>query len=102
MSRWIRVAAAAEVADGRAKAVDAEGVRVALFRDGDAWYATEEACPHQGASLVDGTFHEGKIICPLHSWVFDAKTGKCPRESHEPVEVYPVRCDGEWVEVEIA
>ena len=90
-----------ELPDGRGRAVSAGDSRVALFRDGDSCHAIDEACPHQGASLADGTLHEGRVICPLHNWIFDVRTGRCPRESHEAVRVYATRCREGWVEVEV-
>ena len=47
------------------------------------------------AEIVDG-----RVICPLHSWVFDATTGHCPRETHEPVRAWPVRQRDGVVEVQ--
>jgi nitrite reductase/ring-hydroxylating ferredoxin subunit len=95
------VAAAKDVVEGRGRAVSAGDSTVALFREGDSWHAIDGTCPHQGASLADGTFHEGRVICPLHHWVFDARTGRCPRESHEAVRVFATRCREGWVEVEV-
>ena len=96
----MRVAAADEIADGRGRAFSAGNLRVAVFREGDRWYAIDEACPHQGTSLAAGVLHEGRVICPLHAWVFDVTTGQCPRGTHEGVRVYPTRCENGWVEVQ--
>ena len=101
MARWIQLAKADEIPSGRGVARTADDRRVALFRNGDRWHAMDEACPHQGASLADGAFHEGRVICPLHSWVFDAETGQCPRGTHEGVRVYPARREGDWIEIEL-
>ena len=101
MSVWIRVTAIEDVPDGRGRAVSAGDTRLAVFRDGDSWHALDESCPHQGASLADGLFHEGLVICPLHSWVFDVRSGQCPRGTHEGVRVYTTRCNDGRVEVEI-
>jgi nitrite reductase/ring-hydroxylating ferredoxin subunit len=73
---------------------------LALFRDGERYYVLDDACPHQGASLASGTLHGGRVICPLHSWVFDLRTGRCPRDSHDPVATYPTRVRDGVVEVE--
>jgi nitrite reductase/ring-hydroxylating ferredoxin subunit len=42
-------------------------------------FAVEDACNHAGASLSEGELDEsGKcIVCPMHAYVFDLKTGKC-------------------------
>ena len=90
-----------DIPDGRGRAVSAGDIRLALFRDGDSWHAIDESCPHQGGSLADGLFHEGRVICPLHAWVFDVRSGQCPRGTHEGVQVYATRFNDGWVEVEM-
>ena len=75
--------------------------QLAVFRREGRFFAIEDTCPHQGASLGEGLFHEGRVICPLHSWVFDVRTGNCPRGSHESVRTYPARCADGVVEVHL-
>ncbi|NIM60592.1 MAG: Rieske 2Fe-2S domain-containing protein [Acidobacteria bacterium] len=99
MTRWVRVAEVGDVPDGRGRAFSVGGLRIALFRDGQTWHAIDEACPHQGTSLAPAVLHDGRVICPLHAWVFDVRTGQCPRGTHEGVTVYPTRCEDGWVEV---
>jgi NAD(P)H-dependent nitrite reductase small subunit len=101
MGRWVKVAEAADVAPGAGRRVEAGDRRLALFNAAGEFFAIDDACPHQGASLSDGLLHEGRVICPLHSWVFDVRTGRCPRETHEPVAAYPTRRRGTAVEVEL-
>ena len=36
----------------------------------------DSACPHLGASLAMGELVNNTIRCPLHSFLFDLKTGK--------------------------
>lgn len=101
MGRWVKVAELGDLKPGAGRAVWADDHCLALFNDGGTHFALDDTCPHEGGSLSDGTFHEGRVICPLHSWVFDVRTGRCPRETHEPVAAYPTRCSGEAVEVEL-
>ena len=93
------MAKAGEIAPGEGRQVAIGGLRLAVFNHEGDFYALDDDCPHQGASLATGTFHAGRIICPLHSWVFDIRTGRCPRDTHDPVAVYPTRCTGDRVEV---
>ncbi len=72
-----------------------------MFNDNGRIFAVDDACPHQGASLAAGTVHDGRLICPLHSWVFELSSGRCPRDTHDPVEVYPTRTVDGGLEVEI-
>ena len=97
----MQVAAANEIPAGQGRTVVVDDRRVALFNDGGEILAMDDTCPHAGASLGEGALHAGRVICPLHSWVFELRTGRCPRDSHEPVAVYPTRCSNGRIEVEL-
>jgi nitrite reductase (NADH) small subunit len=32
-------------------------------------------CPHSGGALGQGMMEGGKVVCPLHGWAFDVRTG---------------------------
>jgi 3-phenylpropionate/trans-cinnamate dioxygenase ferredoxin subunit len=53
---------------------------IAVFNaDGD-FYAVDDTCTHQDASLADGWLEGCLIECPLHASAFDLRTGEatCP------------------------
>ena len=101
MDRWVEVAREAEVPQGTGRTVRAGDLLLALFNEGGRFYAIDDRCPHQGASLGDGALHDGRVICPLHSWIFQVDTGQCPRGSHAGVRTYPTRRVGDVVEVQL-
>jgi NAD(P)H-dependent nitrite reductase small subunit len=101
METWVRVARADELPEGQGRAVVAGELRLALFNVGGEYFAIDDTCPHQGASLAEGTLHDGRVVCPLHSWVFDLRTGRCPRETHDPVRAWPTRSVDGMVEVRV-
>ena len=38
----------------------------------------QKFCPHKGVNLEKcGIIKNDKIICPLHNWCFDLKSGNC-------------------------
>lgn len=49
---------------------------VALFKQGDAIYALDGMCPHQGGPLGKGTLTGCIVTCPWHGWQFDVSTGQ--------------------------
>ena len=101
MSRWVRAAASSEVPPGSGKALAIEGRWIALFHDATAGFlATADSCPHEGASLGEGTYHEGRVICPRHAWVFDVRTGSCPSVPEVRLACYATRPVGPDVEIE--
>lgn len=42
-------------------------------------YAIEDACNHAGASLAEGWLEGRCVICPMHAYAFDLKTGQLDR-----------------------
>lgn len=52
--------------------------------------ATEANCPHKGASLANGMLAGEQIVCPLHAFRFDGRTGECDQEGVCRVDTYPV------------
>jgi nitrite reductase/ring-hydroxylating ferredoxin subunit len=101
MGCWVKVVDLESMTPGSARKVAVGELRIALFNDGGRLHAVDDACPHQGASLSSGTLHDGRVICPLHSWVFELETGRCPRNSHDPVQVYETRCSAGTLEVRV-
>ena len=101
MESWIQVGGIDELQPGNGRTCVAGAHRIALFNDAGEYLAIDDTCPHQGASLGSGAFHEGRVICPLHAWVFDLRTGECPRGSHEPVRIYRTRCADGTIQVQV-
>ncbi len=89
----IDVAAVQEFADGSAQRVQVAGLKIAVVRIGNTFYALDDTCSHADASLSEGEVdvEEKCIECPLHGSLFDLETGT-PRTlpAYEPVATYPV------------
>ena len=50
--------------------------KVAVFRTRDGGvFATQASCPHRAGPLADGLLGGHSLVCPLHDWLFDLKTG---------------------------
>ena len=50
--------------------------KVAVFRTRDGGvFATQASCPHRAGPLADGLLGGHALVCPLHDWLFDLKTG---------------------------
>jgi nitrite reductase/ring-hydroxylating ferredoxin subunit len=97
-----RVARLDELEDGHLVLVERAGKRLAVARAGNAVYAFDDTCTHQGGPLSGGKVVGGKLVCPWHGWSFDVRTGVClfPRRG-APVSVYPVRVENGDVYVEL-
>ncbi len=65
---------------------------IGLLRIGQEFFAFQSSCPHRGASLIQGNFNAvGELICPLHQYRFDLKSGQVKAGSCADLEVY--RCE---------
>src|SRR3954470_10821930 len=81
MSDGIRVAAVEDVEPGEAlvldTAVTATDEPISLFRDDDGtYYALDDTCSHEDASLADGWVEAGEVECPLHATPLRLGDGK--------------------------
>jgi len=84
----VKVLDAGALAPGQPALVTVDGRDVALFRRGDEVLAIGNECPHQGGSLCDGWVEGDIVVCPLHGWEFDMRTGACMTVPGENVPRY--------------
>jgi len=80
MTDGIKVADVGEIDEGEAISVsrDVAGTDddIAILRDDDGeFYALDDTCTHEEASLADGWISDGEVECPLHAGKFCLKTG---------------------------
>ena len=79
--------------EGRTFAVGSE--RVAVFRTRTAQlFAVQAECPHKAGPLADGLLGGTTLICPLHSWKFDLRSGEALMGDCD-LQTYGVRVDRE-------
>jgi len=94
MAPLIRVARAGDIPENEGIVVNVESRTIAVFCKDGAYYAFDDTCPHQGGSLGQGELEDDCVVCPLHEWRFNIKTG----ESHElpgfSLEIFPVTVKG--------
>jgi 3-phenylpropionate/trans-cinnamate dioxygenase ferredoxin component len=103
MSDAIRVAAVDDVAPGEALVLptDLTGTTepISLFRDDDGtYYALDDTCSHEDASLAEGWIEAGEVECPLHATRFCLRDGvpQC-LPATKPVATHKVEIRGDEV-----
>jgi p-cumate 2,3-dioxygenase ferredoxin subunit len=76
-SNRVKICQSIELDEGEIKGVDLpDGQRVALYRVGDAIYATSDTCTHGEASLSEEGLLSGNVVeCTWHFGTFDVRTG---------------------------
>jgi nitrite reductase (NADH) small subunit len=89
---------------GEARVYRIDGRDIAVFRSRSGGvFAASAQCPHRGGPLADGLVGSHSVVCPLHGFVFDLRTGdatggECSRLTTHRVAI---GADGE-VTVELA
>jgi 3-phenylpropionate/trans-cinnamate dioxygenase ferredoxin component len=77
---------------------------IAVFNVDGEFFAIDDTCTHQDASLSDGWLEGCLVECPLHAASFDLRTGMptC-LPARRPVRTHPVSVDSDgivWVSLE--
>lgn len=107
-----------DLAPGEKRAFDVGRIRVVLCRNGDAYYAVRDVCPHHGAQLSMGVLggtnvasdvgeyvygRDGEILrCPRHGWEIDITTGRVLHDpEHKRVRAYRIVEQGDEILVEM-
>ena len=73
---------------------------VAVFLHQGEYFAINDFCPHQGASLGAGCLDdEGAVMCPWHAWRFDIRDGSWRDSPRIKTETFEVRIVGGDIQV---
>lgn len=74
---------------------------IAVLRNESGVQAFDNQCPHAGAKLSDGHLNpEGALVCPLHSYRFELKTGReVSGKSCPDLPIYLVQVDEKGVHI---
>ncbi len=76
MADFVKVATTGEIAPGQGKIVEVQGKEIALFNVGGEYFAIDNMCTHEEASLADGEISGFEVTCPLHGAKFDVRSGQ--------------------------
>lgn len=80
-----------QIPPGEGRNFEVQGRRIAVFhtRNGEV-FATQAECPHRVGPLADGLLGGTTLVCPLHAWKFDLRTGEALYGNCD-LTTYPVR-----------
>lgn len=103
---WREVASLRSLGAAGRRLVKVEGRQIALFRSGDAVFACNNRCPHEGYPLIEGSLADGPepggcvLTCNWHNWKFDLVGGET-LVGGDRLRRYPVRLEGERILVDL-
>jgi len=97
----IQAVKADDLPPGAMTCVDVGGQRVLVANVDGVFYATDDTCTHEDASLSSGSLKGELVKCPLHGSRFSLRTGE-PMEdpAEDPLRCYAVTVDDGVVFVE--
>ena len=76
--------------------------RILLANVDGRYYATDDTCTHEDASLSAGSLRGALVKCPLHGSRFDVRTGRAMEEpAEEDLKTYAVRLEGDSILIDI-
>ena len=97
-----RVCSVGEVPPGTAKVYEMGDRAIAVCNVGGQFYAVDDVCTHDEASLEQGQVEGYEIECPRHGARFDVRTGAVTAlPAVVPIETFGVRVQGEDVEIDV-
>jgi 3-phenylpropionate/trans-cinnamate dioxygenase ferredoxin component len=89
---WTDVGRADALSEMAPLAVEVAGEHIVVVRCGDALYAVEDRCTHDGESLGEAQVENCQIICPRHGAHFCLRTGDAlTPPAYEPLRTYRAR-----------
>ncbi len=73
---------------------------IVVINTGRNYYAVRNLCTHRGERLSDGLVEEENLVCAYHEAVYDLSSGQVIEgPAPDPVITYPVRVDGDYLQV---
>ena len=94
----------AELPPGATKIVQVDDLEVGIVNCNGEIHAIEDRCSHDNGILFEGTVdvENCTVECPRHGSLFDIKTGRpMTLPAYAPVDVFPVRVEGDLIKVEV-
>jgi nitrite reductase (NADH) small subunit/3-phenylpropionate/trans-cinnamate dioxygenase ferredoxin subunit len=101
MSEFQTVCKVQDLLEGEGKAVAVGKKILAVFRVNGQVFAIDDVCPHMGASLSSGYVEQGIVTCPWHAWRFRLNDGTWADNPRLKIGCYPVRVEGDNVQVQV-
>jgi len=99
----ILVGKTSDIPPGEMLKVESEGKEILVANENGNYFAMDDTCTHQDASLSEGTLEDSTVTCPWHGSTWDCKTGKLIAFASELKDLasYKVIVESDSIYVEI-
>ncbi len=98
---FVTVAKVGDIAEGEGRAFPVGERVVAVFLQAGKYYAIDDFCPHQGASLAEGYLEGCVVACSWHHWRFSLEDGTWLDNRKMKIDCFKVRVVGEAIQVQV-
>ena len=96
---YVTIAKVGDLTEGQGKAYPVGNRMIALFLHKGRYFAIDDFCPHQGASLAEGYLSDCTVSCPWHHWRFSLEDGSWMDNPKLGVQKFEVRVCGNKIQV---
>ena len=70
--------------------------KVCIAKHDDTFFAFQHLCPHQKHPLKEGLITDfGEIVCPLHEYRFNLKSGICVNQKCSDLITYQIEIESQ-------
>jgi nitrite reductase (NADH) small subunit len=97
----LKVGALSELPPGSVKEVELAGESYAVCNVDGSLHCLEGICPHAGGPLGQGTLNGSNLVCPLHEYEFDLRTGANDMDEDLQAKTFPVRVENGDIFIEV-
>ncbi|MGR3219447.1 MAG: non-heme iron oxygenase ferredoxin subunit [Candidatus Anammoxibacter sp.] len=102
MEDYKKIADVDDLNNGESKKIEFDDKVIALFKIDGNYFATDDTCTHEKASISEGEIDGGIVSCPHHGARFDIKTGQAlSLPAMFPLKKYEVKVEGNDVLLKI-
>ena len=94
---WVKVfesseSANAALVENQPRLLIVHGKRICLVKRNGEFFAVQNNCTHSGGSLSQGKINFlGEIVCPMHQYQFNLKTGRENGQRSNDLECFPIK-----------
>jgi nitrite reductase/ring-hydroxylating ferredoxin subunit len=100
---WYKIFDSADIAAkqlpvNRLQLINIANKKICIAHTKEGFFAVADKCPHNGASLSRGQCtEENSVVCPVHRYHFDLKTGRAKSGIADVADTYPIQVKEEGV-----
>lgn len=98
--RYVTVAKVGDIPEGEGRAFPVGNRTVAVFFAQNRYFAIDDFCPHQGASLAEGYVDGCTVACAWHHWRFSIEDGTWLDNPKISIDKFNVRVVGDEIQVQ--